>query len=508
MHVRDDKTYLINENKHSFPGSIYRKVVLEPLYLDARRELLAGMLDIHRAHGLMLAEEGIVERNEMQTILGALQRMEKIQWEYDPRFEDIFFQMEEELAQQVSANVAGQLHTGRSRNDMDSTLYRMVLRIKTLHLFDQMQDFRRILLRVAEEHVETVMLGYTHTQPAQPTTLAHYLLAAADFLARDVARLREYYARLNLSPMGAGALTTTSFPINRESVARYLGFDGLLENSYDCVGSSDYLAEIAAQLVVMMTNLSRLLYDFLLYAMVEFDALKVSDAYVQISSIMPQKRNPVSLEHCRAMTTAVIGEAETVCGMLVNTPFGDIVDKEHELQRHLWRALDRTAELYRLLTVVFHGLEFNRETLFKRAEESFAVVTQLAETLVQYTDLSFRMAHKLVSVVVKKALQENKKVTELDANFINRVGQEVIGGSLTLSEETVREALDPRKFVELRDRPGGPAPSEVRKQLQKRLRELQEDEEWVDARWGQLEKSHVLLDTSVENMLAICVSQL
>lgn len=506
MHVRDDKTYLITENKHSFPGGIYREVVLEPLYLDARRELLAGMLDIHRAHGLMLAEEGIVGREEMQVILKALQRMEEIEWEYDPRFEDIFFQMEEELAKEVSENVAGQLHTGRSRNDIDATLYRMVLREKTLRLFDQVQDFRQILLKVAEEHVDTIMLGYTHTQPAQPTTLAHYLLAAVDFLARDAARLREYYSRLNLSPMGAGAMTTTSFPINRVSVACYLGFDDALENSYDCVGSSDYLAEIAAHLVVMMTNLSRLLYDFLLYAMVEFDALKVSDAYVQVSSIMPQKRNPVSLEHCRAMATAVFGEAETVCGMLVNTPFGDIVDKEHELQRHLWRALDRASELYRLLTVVFHGLEFNRETLMKRAEESFAVVTQLAETLVQYTDLSFRMAHRLVSAVVNRALAENKKVTELNADFINQVGQEMIGGSLTLSEEIVREALNPRKFVELRNRAGGPAPSEVRKQVQKRLRDLHSDAEWADTRWSQLEKSHQILDAGVENLLATSMS--
>ena len=501
MRIRDDKKYLSRENQHVFPGDIYREVVLEPIYHDAREHLLEELVDIERAHGLMLAEEGIVERDEMRAILSTLEEMGERVWEYNPCYEDIFFQLEDELAHRLGANLAGQLHTGRSRNDIDATLYRMVLREKTLRLYDQVNDFRRIILQIAGEHTETLILGYTHTQPAQPTTLAHYLVAAADFLARDAERLQQYYERLNLSPMGAGALTTTSFPINRESVARYLGFDGMQENSYDCVASSDFLAEIAACLTVMMTNLTRLLYDFLLNAMVEFDVLRVSDAYVQVSSIMPQKRNPVSLEHSRAIATAVLGEAQTVCGMLVNTPFGDIVDKEHELQRHLWRGMDRAIDLYRLLTVVFQGLEFNREHLARRTRESFAVITQLAETVVQYTDLSFRQAHQVVSQVVKEAITAKIKITEIETDLLNRVSEKVLGNPLNLTDETVREALNPVRFIEMRTTIGGPAPSEVNRQLECRFQRLLEDEKWASYRWTQLEKSRAHLLESVENFL-------
>lgn len=503
MPSRDDKAYLQAEDKNIFPGRVYREVILEPHFRDAKERLLENTMTMHYAHGLMLAEEGIIAREEMGKIFAALRALEEVEdWQYDPQSEDMFFRMECRLEEQVGSNVAGQLHTGRSRNDIDATIYRMVIREKILRLADQLMDFRRVILRMIGEHMETVILGYTHTQPAQPTTLAHYLGAAADFLARDFQRLREYYVRLNLSPMGAGALTTTSFPINRDSVARYLGFDGLVENSYDSVGGSDYMAEASAVLVVMMTSLTRLLYDILLYTMVEFNAVRVSEAYVQVSSIMPQKRNPVSLEHSRALANAVLGEAHVVTGMLTNTPFGDIVDKEQESQRHLWQALDRAVQLYRLLTVVFSGMEINRDVLQRRAGESFAVVTQLAEAIVQYTDLSFRTAHHVVSRVVKQAIAEGKCVTEIDAAMVNACGLAVTGKTLRLTEEMVRESLDPRRFVELRDRPGGPAPKEMQRQLAERERELALDEEWVEGKWQAIQKSEEVLRTGVDELLA------
>lgn len=502
MRVRDDKSYLAMENKNVFPGDIYRQVILEPHYEEARDQLLQGMMAIHQAHGLMLAEEGIVEPLEIQQILQVLGELDdEVEWKYDPAFEDIFFQIENKLVQKLGENIAGQLHTGRSRNDMDAALYRMVLREKALVLADQLCDFRRVLLKICEEHLETIVLGYTHTQPAQPTTLAHYLEAVVDFLERDFQRLQEFYTRINLSPMGAGALTTTSFPINRETVAKYLGFEGILENSYDCVGGSDHLAEASCLLVVMMTSLTRMLYDFLLYAMVEFDVIRISDAYVQVSSIMPQKRNPVSLEHSRSLATSVIGQAQTVTTMLTNTPFGDIVDKEPEMQKHLWSAWERSIQLYRLLTVVFAGMEFNQKLLYERSRESFAVVTQLAETIVQYTDLSFRQAHHVVSRVVREALEQGIRVTGVDAQLVNQVSQEVLGYSLEFSEDMVRDALDARKFVALRTRPGGPAPGVMKEQLAKRQQHLKADEGWIDQLWMQLEKSEQLLQSKVDELL-------
>ncbi len=505
MRIRDDRSYLQRENKNIFPGEIYRQVVLEPLFVDARNELFESLMKIHQAHGVMLAEEKIISEEDIGMIFKVLGDLEKeINWhevQYDPRFEDLFFHLENEIIGRVGEKIAGQLHTGRSRNDIDATLFRMVLREKLLALADQLLDFRQAILRLAEENVNTLVLGYTHTQPAQPTTLAHYLLGVLNFLERDFQRLQEFYTRLNMSPMGAGALTTTSFRINRESVARYLGFDQVLENSYDCVGGSDHLVEGSGLLVVMMTSLSRLLYDFLLYVMEEFNYLRLGDAYVQISSIMPQKRNPVSLEHSRALATGILGQAQIIPTMLTNTPYGDIVDKEQELQRHLWQAWDRAIELYKLLTVIFNGVEVNRERLIQRTRESFAVVTQLADSLVQYTDLSFRSAHRIVSQLVKEALIKGIKVWEIDGQMVNRISEAVIGQSLEFTDEMVTEALDPVKFVKIRTRPGGPAPQVVTQQLQNSKSMLANDENWLSGKWRQVEKSEKILDARVEELI-------
>lgn len=505
LRTRDDRTYLDREDKNKFPGEIYRQVVLEPLFIDARDQLFQNMMWINQAHAIMLAEEGIVSKREIRIILHALRELEQeINWptaEYDAKYEDLFFQLEGILIEKVGVNIAGQLHTGRSRNDIDATLYRMVLREKLLVLADQILDFRKVIIEMAKENLETMILGYTHTQPAQPTTLAHYLTAVVDFLQRDFQRLQEYFSRLNSSPMGAGALTTTSFGINRVSVANYLGFDQLVENAYDSVSCSDFLAEGSSVLVIMMTSLSRLLYDFLLFVMEEFNTVRLSEAYVQISSIMPQKRNPVSLEHSRALTTGILGQAQTVTTMLTNTPFGDIVDKEQELQRYMWLAWERASELYRLLTVIFASMEVNRERLWKRVRESFAVVTQLAETIVQYTDISFRSAHHIVSDVVKEAMRNQTPITKIDGKMINTISTKIIGKSLGFTDQMVQEALDPKRFVERRALTGGPAPEETSRQLQKRQIDFLNDEKWLNQKWEQILKSEESLNDTVEELM-------
>ena len=176
------------------------------------------------------------------------------------------------------------------------------------------------------------MPAHTHTQPAQPTTLAHYLLAACEFLERDFQRLQASFSRINLSPMGAAAITTSGFPIDRDETARLLGFEGLAENSYGAIASIDYITEAASVVAVAMVNVGKLMQDLLLWSTREFGFLRLSDAFVQSSSIMPQKRNPVALEHTRILASRAVGEAQAVLTCAHNTPFGDINDSEDDLQ--------------------------------------------------------------------------------------------------------------------------------------------------------------------------------
>src|SRR5437899_3010879 len=207
------------------------------------------------------------------------------------RCEDLFFYVQDLLVQMCGEDAAGKMHTARSRNDIDLTLYRMQLRLEVLRIAEETAQGRQVLMELAEAHTDTVMPAHTHTQPAQPTTLAHYLLGAVEFLGRDVQRLRAAFATINRSPLGACAITTTGFPIHREYTARLLGFDGLQENSYGAIAATDYVCEAATSIAVLMVSLSKLVQDLLLWCTEEFHFLRLSDAYVQTSSIMPQKRN-------------------------------------------------------------------------------------------------------------------------------------------------------------------------------------------------------------------------
>ncbi len=316
------KEAILSREGDSFPGATYAEVVLVPAYDNAKTVLLHPMLAIHKAHLIMMVEQSLLKRHEAQLIMKAIQTLDipKLQeTTYDGRFEDLFFLVESKIMQ-TAGEIGGSLHLARSRNDMGVAMYRMTLRQKLLDTIQSACAFLQALVDTASQHVDTIMLGYTHTQQAQPMTFAHYLTAVFDSVARDIKRLQAAYSTCNHSPLGAAALTTSGFPINRERVAQLLGFNDLVENSYDAIGGADYLGETAAALQVLFIGIGRFVQDLLLWSTQEFGAIRVADPYVQISSIMPQKRNPVSLEHIRSLSSSGVGRCTTVIQMLHNTP--------------------------------------------------------------------------------------------------------------------------------------------------------------------------------------------
>src|SRR4029079_15007877 len=202
--------------------------------------------------------------------------------------------------------------------------------------------------------------------PAQPTTLAHYLLAAVEFLAGDTARIQAAFARVNLSPMGAAAITTSGFPIDRDATARFLGFDGLAETSYGAIAAIDYITETAAAVAVAMVNIGKLVQDLLLWSTREFGFLRLADAFVQSSSIMPQKRNPVALEHVRIMSSRALGEAQAVLTCAHNTPFGDINDSEDDLQPLVFTMFADARRTLQLIAGAMQTAHVNTEVMADR----------------------------------------------------------------------------------------------------------------------------------------------
>ena len=331
----------------------------------------------------------------------------------------------------------------------------MKARGETLQIAKALFALHATMLTLARRHSADVMPAYTHTQPAQPTTLGHYLMAYVEVLGRDRQRIQAAFATINRSPLGACAITTTGFPIDREYIAAQLGFEGLQLNSYGAIAATDYLTELAGAVATAMANLGKFTQDLLLWCNPTLGFLRLTDAWVQISSIMPQKRNPVPLEHTRILASRALAEAQGVFTCVHNTPFGDINDSEDDIQPLVFTMTANAQRALKLINGVLTDAEFNTPRMAELAGADFLTVTELADTLVRGENLSFRDAHQLVSAAVK-ALNGTYSAAAMAARTAE-LAPASIGRPLILTDAELRAALDPRYFVELRDLPGGPA---------------------------------------------------
>lgn len=280
---------------------------------------------------------------------------------YDGKYEDLYFFMESRLIE-ATDGVAGNLHLARSRNDMCVAWSHLAVRDGLLKAMEQLLKLKNAILLFAEEHKNTLYVIHTHTQHAQPGLLGHYFLGAADMLERDFKRLCMAYEAVNLSPMGAAAVTTTGFPISRERVAELSGFSGIIENAYDAIGNSDYLTQTASALGLCALDLGRVVTDMVLWATQEMNMIHVADGYISISSIMPQKRNPIALEHLRSSLSVLKGMTEMVLTGFLKSPYGDISDYE-DIEDGVLESLELFNKNARLFEAVISTLDVNKELL-------------------------------------------------------------------------------------------------------------------------------------------------
>lgn len=495
---------IVKREGKKFPSKTYQELVLEPAYNQAKINILPPMLKIHYAHLIMLVEEDLVELEEAKKIITALNQIDIEEFRnriYNPKFEDLFFEVENFLIEKAG-DIAGNLHIGRSRNDMGITLYRMNLRSRLLKLIEAALELRKSLISLTKEHMDTIMIGYTHTQQAQPTTLGHYFNAMTDKLTRDIHRLIAAYKTVNRSSMGAAALTTSGFSINRDRVRELLGFEDIVENAWDAVSGADYIGETATAVQLAAINLGRSTQDFLLWGTQEFGAFTLFEPYVQISSIMPQKQNPVSIEHIRSLLSSVIGETQTVLTMMHNTPFGDIVDTEDDMQPFIWNAIERLEKIYTLYSSVLMTMKVNKEKLLKRAQESFANVTELADTLVRTDQLTFRQAHEIVSTSVKDLVEKGHESLEaFSLDHLNAHASEIIGRTLKLTEKQLKDALDPNYFVNIRTISGGPGEKSMRELIKSRISQQEELQKWLDEKEKGLKKANQTRNMEIDRIM-------
>lgn len=492
------------DNSSSFPHPLYEQYVLKPFYVDAEKYYYAPMLAANRAHVIMLYKSNIITEDNAKDLLSALQKVDEgglANLSYQSGVEDLFFAIERQLIEHIGAAHGGNLQLARSRNDLGYALTRLALRPLILDAIERTIEMRSILIKLAEEHLKTLMPGYTHTQPAQPTTMAHYLAGVLAFLERDTARLKFAYDTNNQSPLGAAALTGTGFPIDRDLSAKLLGFDGVMASTYDGIATSDNLTDVAGALSTMGVNLSRFTHDMLFWATQESDAIRIDDSFIQISSIMPQKRNPVVLEHIRARISRMIAQAHGIVIQCHNIPYGDTQDIEDEIFPLLFGSLETTSDILHLYGAVMETLHINVDHLRNRAISGFTTVTELADTLVRHADLPFRQAHSIVSGMVTHAIENNLAPTDLTAELITQIAQEKLGIHVELSDELLQQALDPEAFVNARTVKGGSAPSATQAVLHEQAANLDLDQDWLSQTEQKLLDATNLLSIEIENIL-------
>jgi argininosuccinate lyase len=455
----------------------------------------------HKAHSIMLYEQGILARRHVAKILTGLRQIEAMGFErfpMDPRKGELYYNIESFLLEKIGEDAGGRMHSGRSRGDMYVCSERMILREKILQVVENTLALIETILALAARHVETLMPGYTLLQHAQPTTLAHYLLSFADRFQRDLKRLQETYQRVNLSPMGAAIGTGSSFPLNRSRMARLLGFRGVIENTRDASISRDFTLESATHAAILASDLSTLADDLNVWCTYEFGMIELSDAYCSTSTIMPQKKNPSSLERMRYLSAECIGSAMTVFAQLktYSEELGDL-EATGPVACHI---LDNVRAVLLFMRGVLSTLTVKKDVMRERAGANFTQATQLAETIAQGKGLAFRTAHRIVGKLVRRCLEEKVSPAEVTPEMLDRAAVEIQGRPLKLKAETIRKAMDAAYIIEHRNTPGSPGRRQVTSMLRKRSLRMAREQRWLAGEREYLDAARELVESLVRKL--------
>jgi len=435
--------------------------------IDADRRLWREDLAVNRAWAKALAAIGIYSKRELKQVLAGLDTIaaefEADAFEFLPADEDIHMAIERRLIE-LAGDAGAKIHTGRSRNDQVMTDVRLYLKRVLPELGDEVRGLQQVLLERAEEHLDTVMPGYTHLQQAQPISLAHYLLSLFWPLQRDRQRLRQAVERADEMPLGSGALAGSAFPVDRRALARELGFSRLSENSIDAVSDRDVLLDAGHAACVVMLHLSRYAGDLILWSSTEFGFVELSDAFTTGSSMMPQKKNPDSLELIRGKTARVLGDVTALQALLKGLPLSYARDLQED-KPALFDAIDTAIGSVRIFAGAMRLATFHRERM-RQAIDDLLLATDLADYLTR-KGMPFRQAHQVVGAVVRRAIDDGLPLSQVPLETLRSLSQ--------LFEEDVREALTVDASLRARNLPGGTGPEAVRQQLQNARKTLGDD---------------------------------
>jgi len=412
------------------------------------------------AHAKMLGKCKIIPQEDSELIQATLKEIlkdienGKIEFEIDA--EDIHMNIEKILISRIG-DVGKRLHTGRSRNDQVALDIRMYLKDEICEIKNMLISLENTLIDISEKNLDTILPGYTHLQRAQPITFAHHMMAYFQMFKRDISRLDDCYKRMNVMPLGSGALASTTYPLDRYMVAEELGFDEITENSLDGVSDRDFIIELASCLSIIMMHLSRFSEELIIWSSHEFGFVEMDDAYSTGSSIMPQKKNPDVAELVRGKTGRVYGSLISILTVMKALPLAYNKDMQED-KESIFDAVDTVKLCLPVFTQMIATMKINKENMYRAAQGGFTNATDMADYLVK-KGIPFRDAHEIIGKMVLYCIGNNKAIDELTM-------EEFKNFSPLITEDVYKE-ISLETCVSGRNLPGGPAKERVLEAIQK-----------------------------------------
>ncbi|QQO08830.1 argininosuccinate lyase [Breznakiella homolactica] len=500
LDISSMKKKIIEAEGTHYPSKTYAEYANKPNYDTSKKEFPI-LVSIQKAHFFMLVKQNLLNKDDTEAIKKALSSIpyeEFYSSEYDRKNEDMYYTMESWMMKKFGDGT-GNLHLGRSRNDIGNTTMRIRLRNSLLEIMDSLQELHTAFIALAKEYRDLIMVAHTHSQQAQIGTFGHILIGFAKVLERRMEDCKHAYATVNQSPMGAAAIETSGFNMDRDIVSELLGFDSLIENSYDAIACSDHISQAACAVKITAIEIGRITTSLLWWNTQEFDLIRCAPCFVGTSSIMPQKRNPGPLEYIRKKNARIIGECDAVLLEADNVPYEEYLNLGEATEGAL-SAMSGLKKVIHLLSLVMSTMGVEEKSFERWARQTFAGITEFSDMLVREEGINYRLAHHVAHEISGYCVDNSITLDKMQFDIIEKSFEKVVGRKLSASHDTVMKSLDSTNFVKVRTVKGGPAPEPMQVMLENCAKIHNQNDQWIAGTKSRLEESAQKLEKAFNSI--------
>jgi argininosuccinate lyase len=459
--------------------------------------LIEPVKKINIAHMLMLVKQNVLDKKTANKCIKTLKLIDD-SFKLNSSLEDVHMNVESFVISRLGNEIGGQLNLAKSRNDQVATAIRMISRTLILSILTNIHELQKVILNLSKTHTDYLMPSFTHLQHAQIITLSHNLLAHYDSLSRDVERFQETYYRVNKSPQGSGAIASVIIDVDRDYIAKLLGFNGIVENSIDATTTRDFCIELMSNLTLLMLNIEKIVNELVLWSTSEFSYVEISDEFSSTSSIMPQKKNPVIAELIRSKSSIIIGDLVASIGIIKSLTLGYSIDIQ-DLTPRLWNSINKSLSSVHLLTIMLSTCKFNKESMFKNLDDTM-IAADLANYMASNYNISFRQSHHIVGTLSKQALVTDRPLSYIVKNDLVKMTKKITGKTINVTSDEIDSIFNYSKNVNSKTTKGSPSNSETNRMIKLRQVQLVDSSKFITKEQNSLNKSEILLEKSINNL--------